>query len=447
MIPRLAYQDLKKWKESANRKPLILRGARQVGKSTLVNEFSKEYDVYLHLNLDNRGDRKLFDDYQDIHELIEHIYVHCRQQRSDGLTLLFIDEIQNSLQAVAMLRYFYEEANHIHVIAAGSLLESLIDNHISFPVGRVQFLALRPLSFFEFLQGTGNDFEVQLILDRKADMAHERLMKLFKDYCVVGGMPEAVAVYSASDMDIMAVNDVYKSLLTSYIDDVEKYARKSTSLRHVIRHILEYGWGMGGETITFERYANSSYKTREMGEAFRTLEKTMLLELAYPVTSAKVPLLPSFTKRPKLFWLDTGLVNYASGMREDIFQATEVQDLWRGRMAEHIVAQEMLAASNDVRSKRFFWVTPKAGNSAEVDFVFQHKSKAIPVEVKSGTNAHLKSLHIYMDDAPHEIAVRVWSKPFRVDEVVTQKGKKFLLFNVPFYYVHCMTELIDEYLK
>ena len=147
MIQRALLQQLREWKNSEDRKPLILRGARQVGKSTLVEMFSKEFDVFLHLNLDEEADRMIFDKNKNIEPLIDAIYVHCYRQKSDKPTLLFIDEIQNSPSAVAMLRYFYEKAPWLYVIAAGSLLESLIGNHISFPVGRVQYLALRPCSF------------------------------------------------------------------------------------------------------------------------------------------------------------------------------------------------------------------------------------------------------------------------------------------------------------
>ena len=138
MIERRLLSSLTEWKNSKSRKPLILRGARQVGKSTLIDEFAKGYDVYLKLNLDEADDCQLFDWYISVEELIDAIYVRCQQKKENKPTLLFIDEIQNSPKAVAMLRYFYEKANHLHVIAAGSLLENLIDKKISFPVGRVQ---------------------------------------------------------------------------------------------------------------------------------------------------------------------------------------------------------------------------------------------------------------------------------------------------------------------
>ncbi|MCD8092933.1 MAG: AAA family ATPase [Bacteroides sp.] len=440
MIERRLLSSLQEWKNSDSRKPLILRGARQVGKSTLVDEFAKSYDVYLKLNLDEPDDCQLLDWYITIEELIDAIYIRCQQKKEDKPTLLFIDEIQNSPKAVAMLRYFYEKAGHLHVIAAGSLLENLIDTKISFPVGRVQYLALRPCSFLEYLNGIGEDFDKELIENLQAEKAHTRIMKHFKNYCIVGGMPEAVMRY-AKNKDILALDDIYDTLITSYSDDVEKYATNDTMTK-VMRFIIKNGWTFGGNTISFEHFANSTYRSREMGEAFRTIEKAMLLELAYPVTSALLPLQPAYTRRPKLLWLDTGLINYVAGIREEVFSTNNIQDAWRGKVAEHIVAQELLAYNHKITARRHFWVNPQKGSDAEVDFVVAKNGLCIPIEVKSGINAHLRSLHSYMDAAPHDIAIRIWSNPLSIDEVVTQKGKRFRLINLPFYYIGLLDKIL-----
>lgn len=440
MIERRLLSSLQEWKNSDSRKPLILRGARQVGKSTLVDEFAKSYDVYLKLNLDEPDDCQLFDWYITIEELIDAIYIRCQQKKEDKLTLLFIDEIQNSPKAVAMLRYFYEKAGHLHVIAAGSLLENLIDTKTSFPVGRVQYLALRPCSFLEYLNGIGEDFDKELIENLQAEKAHTRIMKHFKNYCIVGGMPEAVMRY-AKNKDILALDDIYDTLITSYSDDVEKYATNDTMTK-VMRFIIKNGWTFGGNTISFEHFANSTYRSREMGEAFRTIEKAMLLELAYPVTSALLPLQPAYTRRPKLLWLDTGLINYVAGIREEVFSTNNIQGAWRGKVTEHIVAQELLAYNHKITARRHFWVNPQKGSDAEVDFVVAKNGLRVPIEVKSGINAHLRSLHSYMDAAPHDIAIRIWSNPLSIDEVVTQKGKRFRLINLPFYYIGLLDKIL-----
>lgn len=155
MIKRRILGSLREWRDRADRRPLILRGARQVGKTTAVMEFGREYDVFLHLNLEKKGDRELFEISDNPKKVLDIIFLHLEKSKGPGTTLLFIDEIQNSPRAIAMLRYFYEELPDIHVIAAGSLLESLVDLHLSFPVGRVEYMAMRPCAFIEFLDGVG----------------------------------------------------------------------------------------------------------------------------------------------------------------------------------------------------------------------------------------------------------------------------------------------------
>lgn len=445
MINRNLIASLRFWAKDEDRKPLVLRGARQVGKTTLVNDFSKDFDVYLKLNLDKEEDCSLFDDYREINSLISAIYVSNGQVKRDVPTLLFIDEIQSSPKAVAMLRYFYEEANWLYVIAAGSLLESLLNRTISFPVGRVEYMAVHPCSFTEFLNGIGEDFDQQLIETVNGEAVHKRLMQYFRDFAVVGGMPAVVKKYAVK-RDILACNRIYDGLLAAYSDDVEKYAH-SDVLVQVIRYLISEGWRYAGAAIAFERFGGSNYRSREVGEAFRMLEKTMLLELVYPTNSTQFPLLTSRNRKPKLIWLDTGIVNYVAGIRKELFSASDIQDVWRGLVAEHIVAQELVALETRVNVHRQFWMREKTTSSAEVDFVIGYEGKAIPVEVKSGTNSKLKSLHLFMDEAPHDIAVRVWSQPLSVDLVRTQTGKEFRLINMPFYYVCVLERVLEKILK
>ena len=444
---RLLINELQKWKDNEEHKPIVLRGARQVGKSTLVRMLGKEFDVYLEINLEREADRDLFDKYNDVHELLKAVYFkNTRTPLANEKTLLFIDEIQNSPKAVAMLRYFYEDAGHIHVIAAGSLLETLMEmRQISFPVGRVEYMALRPCSFLEFLDGLNQQFDANVILSGDASYIHDRLMKRFNEYVLVGGMPEVINVYAKTN-DIHSLKPIYDSLIESYSNDVEKYADTDLKVR-TIRHILNAGWLAAADTISFEKFGDSAYISRDMANAFRTLEKAFLLELAYPITGTQLPIQPNFRLHSRLFWLDTGLVNYQAKTQEVIFDATNITDVWRGRIAEHIVAQEILALSYSVLNKRIFWRRNKSGSDAEVDLIYIYKGLIIPIEVKSGTNAKLKSLHLFMDEAPHDIAVRVWSNPLQVDTVTTSKGKTFRLINVPFYYVCVLESVLEKILN
>ena len=212
-----------------------------------------------------------------------------------------------------------------------------------------------------------------------------------------------------------------------------------------MRHILETGWQKGGEMITFERFGGSTYRSREVGEAFRTIQKAMLLELVYPTLNNRLPLEAQLSRRPKLIWLDTGLMNYKSEVREEVFSVSDISDAYRGHVAEHIVAQELLAHSTKITERRYYWVGNNRNSSAEVDFVWKHQPYVLPIEVKSGINAHLRSLHIFMSDAPHDLAIRVWSKPMSIDEVKEPNtGKTFRLLNIPFYYVGVLNKVIEK---
>ncbi len=443
MFKRKLSTALQVWKEKPLRKPLILRGARQVGKTTLVEEFSNQFDNYLYLNLEKKAVAELFDKTDEVDELISAAFYLLNISRKKGSILLFIDEIQNSPKAVAILRYFYEEKPEIFVIGAGSLLESVLGRHISFPVGRVEYLALRPCSFLEFLGAIGEEILSEGLENLTFPVAlHAKLMKHFNEFVLVGGMPEAVQFY-ATNKDLVALGEVFDNLLTAYSDDVEKYAENKI-LQRVIRHIINYGWQYAGERIKFEGFANSPYKSREMGEAMRMLEKTMLLELSYPTSSTNLPVLQDMKKSPKLFWLDSGLVNYFAGFQKELFGNDDISSFWKGKIAEHIIGQELLSLSDKVSAKRIFWIRDSRNSQAEVDFLYQYKGMLVAVEVKSGSNAKLKSLHKYMETSNCNFAIRFWSRPFSTDIIELSKTKQYTLYNLPFYYACVLNNFLEK---
>lgn len=441
MFKRAILSQLEYWMNDSHRKPLVLRGARQVGKTTIVHEFGKGFDNYLYLNLEKQEAVTLFDLPLPLKDILPLIFAHCGKMRQEGRTLLFIDEIQNSAKAVMALRYFYEELPEIYVIAAGSLLENLVDVHASFPVGRVQYLALRPCSFREFLGAIGEEALLPVLQRPEVTVAfHDRLMALFNIYTLIGGMPEAVQLY-AERRDVIALNTVYETLLQGYRDDVEKYARGKI-LPDVVRFLLKEGWAKAGQTITLGGFAGSAYNAREIGEAFRLLEKAMLLELVYPTTATDVPANSELKRMPKLIWLDTGLVNYAAQVQKQVLGAKDIMDAWRGMIAEHIVAQELLTLTDKVSQKRNFWMRGNNDSSAEVDFIWIQDSMIYPIEVKSGHNAHLRSLHSFLERSSQSVGIRVWSRPYSVDAINTVGGKKCRLLNLPFYMVGELDEII-----
>ena len=442
MIARTAIESLRKWAAKEERKPLILRGARQVGKTTLVTEFAKEFHTFLHLNLERSEHRRLFSDFTTVQDFLMSVSISLGK-RLTGRTLLFIDEIQNSKEAVALLRYFYEEAPQLYVIAAGSLLESLIDVHISFPVGRVEYMMVRPCTFAEFLVASGEELCVEAIESLEIGKTlHERTMRLFRQYTMIGGMPEVVSQFS-TQKDILALNSIYETLLTGYRDDVEKYASAGKGLG-ALRHILLNGWSYAAERITLANFAGSSYKSREIGEAFRTLSKAHLIELTYPTTGTGLPILQEPKRSPKLLWFDTGLVNYVAGLQVELIESKNIEDAWRGRIAEQIVAQELLAIDDRPSHHRDFWVRGTASGTSEVDFVIRHGNLLVPIEVKSGTNTKQKSLGVFMEHASHDIAIRISSQPYHVTQAKTASGKAYRFVNLPFYYTSRIHKILDS---
>ena len=446
MIKRRIIDELKEWKSGKYRKPLVLRGARQVGKTTAVNEFGRSYDNYLYFNLEDENSRDIFERNLPLDDMISLLYALQGQTQREGTTLLFIDEIQNSPKTVALLRYFYEKRPDIHVVSAGSLLENVVDVQTSFPVGRVQYMAMHPCSFSEFVTAMGKGHLLQ-IMDRPelTTSIHSELMSLFNQYSIIGGMPEAVQRY-ADDRDLLAVDDVYVSLLQSYKDDVEKYVRHD-KLQAVVRHILATGWKAAGGSITLGNFMESHYSSKEVGDAFRLLEKAMLLQLAYPTASSTLPVIPQLRRSPKLLWLDSGLVNFAAGIRHEVIGAKDILDVWRGHFGEQVVAQELRAIRSSKGQETSYWSKDKKNSAAEVDFVWPVDSILLPIEVKTGINSHLRSLHSFIDDSPAAVGVRVWSGPFSVDDVRTTIRKKpFRLINLPFYLVGNIEGIVRRYM-
>ena len=443
MFTRNIEIELERWANDEYRKPLVLRGARQVGKTTIVNNFARKFENYLPVNLEKPEVVKLFESTNDVKKLLPLLFLYCNVQRCEGRILLFIDEIQFSPYTVSLLRYFYEELPEIHVIAAGSLLETVLDKHISLPVGRVQYKALHPCSFTEFLNALGETRFLEPISNANLpEIFHNRLNELFRTYSLIGGMPEVVARY-ADKRDFTALDDVYNALLNAYKNDAEKYAGNKTQ-QAIIGYILEEGWTFSGETITLGGFGGSPYKARETNEAFRMLAKAMLLELVYPLTSALMPMISDLKKKPKLFWFDAGLVNYAAKIRKEYVIKSDLMDTWRGKASEQIAAQELKALSTDVGAKRNFWVRAKRGTTSEVDLIYLFDGNIIPIEVKSGHNAHLKSLHQYMDETVHDTAVRIWTGKYAIDEVKTQCNKTFRLINLPFYMISALPNILKR---
>jgi len=439
--------ELNQWKTSSSRKPLILRGARQVGKTTLIGMFAAGFDFFINLDLNKNEDKQIFEKNDNITTIIQILFLKANiSPGSDAKVLIFLDEIQNSPGAIKLLRYFYEQASHLYIIAAGFLLESILDNQISFPVGRVEYLILRPFSFEEYLMAHQEDSVLKIYKKLPFPVyGHKKLMALFVEYALIGGMPEVVKHY-LENKDIVAVGRIFENLITGYSDDVEKYA-KNDHQQKIIRHIIHNAIRLAGERIKFEGFASSNYKSKDIGEGFRILEKTFLLSLVYPTTNTKIPVIENKRKSPKLHILDTGILNYFAGVQLMILNNGLLDTVFEGRIAEHIVGQELLSLKSNVSAKNHFWIKEKKQSNAEVDYVLQIDDLLIPVEVKLGKTGRLRSLMEFIDLCPHHFAVRIYSGELKVETAKTLKGKEFTLLNLPFYLTAKAPDYIKMYLN
>ncbi len=446
MIKRNIEQDLERWKSDRHRKPLILRGARQVGKTTTVKAFAKNFPVFLYLNLDLEEDRKLFQRELKVHELLELICLRLSQPVMPEQTLLFIDEIQFSATAIKMLRYFFEEIPELAVIAAGSLLEAVIgDDRQSFPVGRVENLWIHPLCFCEYLGAIERHDLVDAYHNTPASLPQiEELNRHFKVFSMLGGMPEAVARY-LEHKDILHVNRVFDSLFSAYLEDVDKYA-SDKAMAGALVHILKTAPGEAGKRITLEGFGSSNYKALTMKEAMDKLQKAKLLKLYYPLTSVSLPFIPNYRRKPRLQLLDTGLLNYQLGIQEEFFLNEKLESVYKGIIIQHIVGQELESMWNSSFSKLSFWVREKHQSSAEVDFVIPHRGKLIPIEVKSGKTGSLRSLIQFMLMADHDMAVRIYEGNLGIDLVSLPDGRSFRLLNLSLCLSAKVLEYVDHYL-
>jgi len=442
MHNRNILSELLQWKDTDTRKPLLLRGARQVGKTTIVEMFSKNYEQFININLEITEEAAPFRHYKNIRHLAEQIFF-LKDKNIENLsnTLLFIDEIQEVPEVLNMLRYFYEQLPELHLIAAGSLLETAIRGNIRIPVGRVEYKVVRPFSFDEFLQANGDKSALkqfrQVPID---DYAHDKLLGLFHIYTLIGGMPAIVDHY-LKHKNLTALGPLYESLIVSYVNDVDKYGR-TNNLTQVIRYIINASYFEAGSRIKFNGFGNSNYGSKESGEALRTLEKAMLLHLIYPTTNTSIPIIPDHKKSPRLQVLDTGMMNYFAGLQKEVIGTDNLDNIYQGKIAEHIVGQELLAAKYNVLNNLSFWVRQKTDATAEIDFVIPHDGLIIPVEVKSGAGGRLRSLHAFMDATPHNLAVRLYNGKLSVDQLTTLTGKQYLLLNLPYY----LSTHIEKYL-
>lgn len=434
MFNRRILKYLEEWCNNPRRKPMVIRGARQVGKTSAVLIFARKHFKHIvHLNLEKAEHMRMFKNDLSLSEFITVIKAEFKVQVVPGETLIFIDEIQNAPSLIKLLRFFYEEQPALHVLAAGSLLEAKIEKEgFSFPVGRVEFCYLYPLDFFEYLEAKG-ELELLKILQAVSfgrnipEAVHQLALVNFYEYAMVGGMPEVVSEY-VINKDINKVKTIYASLLTGYIEDVYKYASQAEA--KYLSHIIETAPLLAGTHITYEKFGGSNFRSREMGRAFSLLEKVMLLYQIRATSSQDLPFVPKEKRAKKLVYLDVGLVNYRLNVLNDYLSITDYDGFYQGRLAEQIVAQNLFSLGMNVPLELYYWSRDKKEGSAEVDFCLNFSGQALGIEVKSGKTGKLQSLLIFAEKNIKSRLMRIYSGKFTKEKI----GKHDLV-SLPFYLV------------
>lgn len=417
--------ELKKWKDSPTRKPLIIRGARQVGKTWLMKEFGKQYYkkcAYINFDDNSRMD-KLFEDDFDLDKIIQGLKIESNVNIEPENTLIILDEIQETPKALKALKYFYENANQYHIVSAGSLLGVAIHEGTSFPVGKVDFLDLAPLSFFEFLEALGEENLLQLLKENDFDMIgvfNSKLKEFLKLYYYVGGMPEAVNSY-AQNKDLKEVRKIQKRLLEAYEQDFSKHAPSNIVPR--IRQL----WNNIPTQLAKENkkfiygLVREGARAREYEIALSWLIDCGLVYQINRVTTSKVPLsaYQDFNAF-KLYLLDVGLLSAMSGIdAKTLLEGNDVFEKFKGSLTEQYVLCQLKECTDlDV----FYWSSDTG--TSELDFITQIGKDNVPIEVKASENLQAKSLKSFVQKYETKFNVRTSMSDYRNDDWIT---------NIPLY--------------
>jgi len=394
-VKRSIDRKLLDWKTSARRKPLILRGTRQVGKTYSITRFGEEqFESIALVDLERNPDwHRVFQGDLNPRRVCADLEILLGRKITPGKTLLFIDEIQACPRAITALRYFHEDLPELHVVAAGSLLEFAMEE-LSFPVGRVQFLHLSPLTFAEYLLAIGNEEAARRVLELPSGVSetvHEFLSRELRRYFFIGGFPESVVAYIESG-SIRESFEVQAEIVETYRMDFAKYAPRADKrclnavLTSVARNVTRQ--------IKYSRLS-TDFSQPTLKKAFNLLCMAGLIKRIPSTDPSGLPLgAAASDKKFKAIMADIGLIRYLTGMPVEIEQPkADLLDIYRGALAEQFVGQEMVLSQ---KGDLYYWSRQAKSSTAEIDYLAVVDGKIFPVEVKSGAAGRLKSLHLFM---------------------------------------------------
>ena len=433
---RIVENDLLEWKDHPGRKPLLIRGARQVGKSFVVEKFAKAcFENFITINFEFAPHFIDCFDTLDPYKIVRSIEAILGESIIQGHTLLFLDEIQECPKAILSLRYFKEKMPLLHVIAAGSLLEFALNaDEFRKPVGRVQSLYMKPCSFKEFLIASGDqkllDYISSISLTETIDPAvHAILLEKCREYFILGGMPEVMNYY-IQQKKYHGSEVIQATLLEYYEKDFPKYNKKINF--HLLKTIFTKVPALVGKRIKYSEI-DPHVQARDQKPALAALSQAGLIYPVYHSSASGLPLNATLNEnRFKIIFLDIGLLEHASRVDIQTLLHDDLILINQGALAKQFVGQELIAYSkNYEKPELYFWEREKSGSQAEVDYILQLHGEIIPVEVKSGKTGRLRSLHIFMEEKKLKIGVRISPQPLSFHDGI---------LSLPFYMIHVLME-------
>jgi len=455
-MERFATSELDKWVNSSNRKPLVIRGARQVGKTWLVRDLAKRHNLELiELNLErNPALSDLFAGNKP-RDILTNLEAEFEIDIDPASSLLFLDEIQASPDLFAKLRWFREDMKELPLIAAGSLLEFALNNYqFSMPVGRVSYFFLEPFSFLEFLKAVGNNALSKKLAafspgETIPESIHEKCLEKYHDYCFVGGMPEPLREWSdTGDMD--GCLKIQQDLLATFRDDFYKYGDKFDPI--MLQKLFTSVAKQIGSKFVF-RQVDPSMDHSSIKKGLSLLSEARVFSKIFHTSGNGLPFgAESNEKFFKMLLIDTGLVSVQTGLSSiSRSHAKDIIFANKGGLAEQFAGQQIRAAQTPFSDPALFYWQRTGGRQGEIDYIIQHGARIVPVEVKSGSAGSMKSLHQFMADKKLDLAVRLDLNPPSVQKmnVKTTKGDpvSYDLLSFPLYLAERIDPLISNYLK
>ncbi len=409
----------------------------------MARGIGESYNQMVLLDMETASDRQFFKSEKTFEQILNAIFFLRNNSLREGKTLIFFREIQHSPEAISWFQQAASASLPFSVVATASYISPEIRAVMTNQDNPPSTVQIPPLTFLEFLQAYQDNQALIAFHEVPVPLsAYQKLLNYFHLYSLIGGMPEIVSNYMAN-RDLTGLSAIYEDIYESILKSIACHAL-SGKTNNLLSETFQNSFPFAATRIIFNHFGNSIYRSREIAGAFRTLEKHLLLHLVYPVTSTTANVCDKL-KAPRLQMFDTGMVNYFSGIQTPLFNSHDMNAIFEGQIAKQVVGQEI--AATEIKPVLNFWVRKKLQSTAEMDFVIQYNDFLIPVIVKSGEPGRLRSLHQFLDDAPHPYAVRLSAEKLSIRQTQTIKGKKYYLLNLPYFLASKIKDHLQGFIR